>query len=95
METRKVFQDTKLDISSFCWSPDGTRIAMTSIDRKLNVYNIETGVQIHSEELNIKGVGVIWDPLDKYLAILKFDNKVDIKRVDNWESVFLKNLLHE
>ena len=68
---------------------------MTSIDRKLNVYNIETGVQIHSEELNIKGVGVIWDPLDKYLAILKFDNKVDIKRVDNWETVFLKNLLHE
>ena len=68
---------------------------MTSIDRKLNVYNVETGIQIYTEDLNIKGVGVIWDPLDKYLAILKFDNKVDIKRVDNWETVFLKNLLHE
>ncbi|CAD6186293.1 unnamed protein product [Caenorhabditis auriculariae] len=67
------------DVSSLCWSPDGTQIASVSNDDCLSVHVASTGKRVFSIR-NFRHFpnGVAWDPHGKYIVTMSADRKMDI-----------------
>ncbi|CAD8130578.1 unnamed protein product [Paramecium sonneborni] len=42
----------------------------------------------HNIDCGQKIVGICWDPFDKYIFSLKFDNTVKFYKIDNWQQKF-------
>lgn len=64
----------QLEITAIAWSPDSSKIVSCSLDAKIIVSDTNTGNKIIELDVGNKVVGLCWDPFDKFLACLRFDN---------------------
>lgn len=71
-------QSHSLEITALGWSADGTKIATTSLDGSIAINEVENAAILKKLEGGNKTVGISWDPFDKYVACLRFDNSVNI-----------------
>lgn len=72
-------KDHELEIVSFCWSPDSSKIATGALDGKIVVRSIDNqknSQQIKVIDLKSKILGLVWDTFDKYIAVLNQSNVV-------------------
>lgn len=67
------------------WSPDGSRIATCSLDAKVVINDITTKTKVKVIECGKQAMGITWDPLDRYVASLLFDNKVVVWKTTTYE----------
>lgn len=82
----KDFSDHSLEITALAWSPDSSQLASSSLASKIVVRSIdkETIKDIH---LSNKVLGLVWDPLDKYLSCLTADNCIIVFKTQSWEQI--------
>ena len=94
------YQDHSLEITAIAWSPDSTKIATCSLDARVVITDIRSKQKIkvylsyQKQDIDSgnKAVGIVWDPFNKYVACLRFDNKVVIWKVSNWDQFAEINL---
>jgi WD40 repeat protein len=79
------FKEHSLEITAMTWSQDGTKVATSSLDSRIVIVDVVKRTVVKSIECANKVVGIIWDPFDKYLACLCFDNVVMVWKVVSWE----------
>ena len=56
-----------------------------SLDSKIVVVDVFTKTRFKEIDCGNKVVGIVWDPFDKYVACLRFDNTVMVWKVVSWE----------
>ena len=83
----------RLEITALAWSPDSSKLATCSLDSKIIIIDVLKLLKIKEIDHGCKIVGVSWDPYDKYIASLRFDNyvlfdsyklKVIITKINSW-----------
>lgn len=90
----KNYKDHSLEITALAWSPDSQKIASSSLGHRIVVRDItKTDDSVEKIiNLDIKVLGLIWDPLDKYLIGLCGDSRVRIWWTKGWETFKNVNL---
>lgn len=79
----KTLSGHHCDISSVAWSPDGSRIASSSLDVKAKVWDVNTGEVISTSSPPIIGIGqLVWSPDGTKIA----DVWVEDFRFEIWDA---------
>jgi len=83
----KNYKDHPLEITALAWSPDSLRIASSSLSHRIIIRDLTSSDDIIEKVLNldIKVLGLVWDPLDKYLMGLCADNKLIVWKTKSFE----------
>jgi WD40 repeat protein len=67
------------DITSITWSPDGTRLASSSLDRTVRIWNAQTGSQTHKLTGHTRRIFTVkWSPDNTRLASASLDKTIRI-----------------
>lgn len=83
----KNYKDHSLELTALAWSPDSQKIASSSLSHRIVIRDL-TSPNDSIEKiltLEMKVLGLVWDPLDKYLVGLCGDNNVMVWRTKTWE----------
>ena len=78
-----------LEIYSAAWSPDSTRFILGYQNDILSLHNITDGSSV-KQKIEYSARALVWDPLDRYIAMLCFDNNVYIRKLSELGSVYKK-----
>ena len=84
---KEKFPGDSGEILAAAWSPDSTRFITSFYNEIMAVHNIATGAS-NRYKLEVAARALSWDPLDRYIASLAFDNHVYIRKTTNFGNVF-------
>ena len=90
----KNYKDHPLEITALAWSPDSQRIASSSLSHRIVIRDLTSPDDSIEKvlKLEIKVLGLVWDPLDKYLLGLCGDNKLIVWKTKSFEVFKTVNL---
>lgn len=76
------------NIMDLCWSPDSTRVATSSLDNTVMIWDVATSCRIALLDRHTSFVkGLAWDPIGTYLTSQAEDKSVIVWRTDDWSVV--------
>ncbi len=76
-------------VNMVVWSPDGTRIASSSLDGTVQVWDAANGRQVYTYRGHSSGVtGAVWSPDGKHIASSSLDGTVQVWDAANGRQVY-------
>ena len=91
--TSRTLEGHRSFVRSVVFSPDGTKLASTSNDDTLRLWDVETGAAIgsalkgHTSDVN----SVVFSPDGSKLASASYDNTVRLWDVETWAALDLQH----